>query len=511
MLISIILGKSVVRGLYDEPVNKPYRKLEVDDMPIIETLEKLDYKKLLVDYQTKHDKPLKPVVRRKNSVVKVPARLTCPKCSAPSNYLYANNGDKGQYKCKVCDCLFSQKNRFLKEAIESIETQTNLFNETVEGELVYFHQIEQYFMQQKLLEDEQKISRSEMEKVEKELTNSLQHLDITLKQTERNQQQQEAEYLIEKDIIESQIQNIEHELENEKKLKASIEKNENLIPSSDEKRTIFFQTYQAKLEQLDALSGDQLMDAQQSATKTEIKTYKNETLLTVHAQIDEYNSKLEQLNQNLTRLNNGNDSSNTDELLLQKESIKQQLETLQTNQDKQTAYRENTVEKYQLDRLLEENIQQLNQRLREGEITAPIRGKVNVIQDVANGDIVQQGERILSILPIEESEFKMNIAVPNHEVGKINLGDSINYNFTAFPKQNYGQLTGTVTSISTDSTVQEDGNSYYLVEATLDQTAIEDREGHLKPIRSGMSAEASVVTETKKIIHFVLEKINLKD
>src|SRR5699024_8286356 len=82
MLISIILGKSVARGLYDEPVNKPYRKLEVDDMPIIETLEKLDYNKLLEDYQTKLDKPLKPVVRRKNSVVKVPARLTCPKCSA---------------------------------------------------------------------------------------------------------------------------------------------------------------------------------------------------------------------------------------------------------------------------------------------------------------------------------------------------------------------------------------------------------------------------------------------
>ena len=94
-------------------------------------------------------------------------------------------------------------------------------------------------------------------------------------------------FIIEKDIIESQIQNIEHELENEKKLRASIEKNENLIPSSDEKRTIFFQTYQVKLEQLDALSGDQLMDAQQSATKTEIKTYKNETLLTVHAQISE--------------------------------------------------------------------------------------------------------------------------------------------------------------------------------------------------------------------------------
>jgi putative transposase len=116
-LIGIILGKSVARGLYDEPVDKPYRKLEVDQMPIIETLEKLDYKMLLDDYQNKYGKPLRPVIRRKNSVVKVPANLTCPKCSAPSDYLYANNGDKGQYLCKVCECLFSKKNRFLKEAI----------------------------------------------------------------------------------------------------------------------------------------------------------------------------------------------------------------------------------------------------------------------------------------------------------------------------------------------------------------------------------------------------------
>ncbi|MEI3614881.1 hypothetical protein [Pseudogracilibacillus sp. SO30301A] len=34
-MIGIILGKSVARGLYDEPVNKPYRRLEVDNMPII--------------------------------------------------------------------------------------------------------------------------------------------------------------------------------------------------------------------------------------------------------------------------------------------------------------------------------------------------------------------------------------------------------------------------------------------------------------------------------------------
>jgi len=116
-LLGIILGKSVASAQFDEPVNKPYRKMEVDDLPIIETLEKLDYKELLSNHLSKHGKELKPIRRHKNSVVTVPASLTCPKCSAPSSYLYANNGDKGQYQCKVCACLFSKQNRFEKEAI----------------------------------------------------------------------------------------------------------------------------------------------------------------------------------------------------------------------------------------------------------------------------------------------------------------------------------------------------------------------------------------------------------
>src|SRR5690625_3787137 len=116
-LMGIILGKSDARGLYDETIDKPYSKLEVDEMPVIEILEKVDYKQLIADFLVEHGKPLRPVIRRKNCVVEVPANLTCPKCSAPADYLYANNGDKGQYLCKVCDCLFSQKNRFLKEAV----------------------------------------------------------------------------------------------------------------------------------------------------------------------------------------------------------------------------------------------------------------------------------------------------------------------------------------------------------------------------------------------------------
>lgn len=43
--------------------------------------------------------------------------MKCPRCGAPSDYLYANNGGKGQYQCKVCACLFNKKNQYAKEAI----------------------------------------------------------------------------------------------------------------------------------------------------------------------------------------------------------------------------------------------------------------------------------------------------------------------------------------------------------------------------------------------------------
>lgn len=116
-LLTLLIGKSMFDKPTEQPVNKPYRKLQVDDLPIIEVPEKLDHHVLLTKYLEKNGKSLKPVQRRKNAKGFVPSSMKCPKCGAPSEYLYANNGDKGQFQCKVCSCLFSDKNRFSKEAI----------------------------------------------------------------------------------------------------------------------------------------------------------------------------------------------------------------------------------------------------------------------------------------------------------------------------------------------------------------------------------------------------------
>ncbi|MCF6094018.1 DDE-type integrase/transposase/recombinase [Microaerobacter geothermalis] len=116
-LIGLFLGKSLTRHVYDEPVNKPYRPLQVNALPVIKIPEKLDYKTLLLAYEAKHEKPLKLVKRHQDSKVKVPNTLTCPRCQAPHEYLYDNTGGRGQFWCKVCDCRFNFRNYYSKAAI----------------------------------------------------------------------------------------------------------------------------------------------------------------------------------------------------------------------------------------------------------------------------------------------------------------------------------------------------------------------------------------------------------
>lgn len=110
-LMVLVVGKNL--GPKDKiktpPVNQIYAQMQIDSFPKIETIELLDYKKLLAEHLHQNGQELKPVKRRKNSKNKVPNTITCPYCGAPHIYLYDNNGGKGQFLCKVCGETFNYK------------------------------------------------------------------------------------------------------------------------------------------------------------------------------------------------------------------------------------------------------------------------------------------------------------------------------------------------------------------------------------------------------------------
>lgn len=90
--------------VFDDSHSPKYQKFKTDRLPIIKKFEKQDYTFLLEYYRWKYGKETKPVKRRKESCI--PEHTVCPRCGAPHEYLYDNNGGKGECLCKVCALTF---------------------------------------------------------------------------------------------------------------------------------------------------------------------------------------------------------------------------------------------------------------------------------------------------------------------------------------------------------------------------------------------------------------------
>ena len=87
-----------------------YKKLTVDTLPVIKTLEKRDYRLLIEEYKINNGKELKPIASRGKNPV--PTGTVCPSCDAPHQYIYDNTGGRGQLLCKVCSFRFNKDKTF---------------------------------------------------------------------------------------------------------------------------------------------------------------------------------------------------------------------------------------------------------------------------------------------------------------------------------------------------------------------------------------------------------------
>ena len=145
-------------------------------------------------------------------------------------------------------------------------------------------------------------------------------------------------------------------------------------------------------------------------------------------------------------------------------------------------------------------------------IKAPIDGNINIITEINRGDNIVAGTTIATIIPEDDdNSYVIQIYASNEDISKVNIGDKVKYSFLALPYKEYGELTGKITKIATDTKITKDGSSsYYLVEADIQTEPLISYKGEESKIKIGMECEARVVTRTKKIIHYLLEKIDLR-
>lgn len=153
---------------------------------------------------------------------------------------------------------------------------------------------------------------------------------------------------------------------------------------------------------------------------------------------------------------------------------------------------------------IEKQIADINLSIKNSEVTAPIDGTVNMYADLSTADLVQSGQTIATIVPDTDGAYKLTMYLSSADISETEVGQNVRLRFAAYPYQEYGELSGTVKSISTDVRSSDAGMSYYVAEVNIDDTMGLE-------LVSGMECEARVVTKQRKILYWLLEKLDFID
>ena len=139
-------------------------------------------------------------------------------------------------------------------------------------------------------------------------------------------------------------------------------------------------------------------------------------------------------------------------------------------------------------------------------------GTVNLLTELVEGNYIEAGVQVMTVIPVQNESYVVEAYVKNNDIGKLEEGQEINYEVSAFPSSEYGNITGELLYISEDVKVDEEiGSAYYVVEGSLKNSIVINEKGEEGTMKTGMGCEIKIITGQKSVLRYLLEKISLLD
>lgn len=194
-------------------------------------------------------------------------------------------------------------------------------------------------------------------------------------------------------------------------------------------------------------------------------------------------------------------------------SLRKELEDLQgqiievNNNYMQDAYTELTQKKAELN-VLNESLVQRQDQLTRTHITSPVKGVVNDILVTTRGGVVQPGEPIMHVLPVDE-QLLIEAKISPEDIAFLAPGMPAKVKITAYDFSIYGDLEGEVVQISPDTIEEETAQGkvyfYQILIATEGNHLVKDGESY--PIRPGMIAQVDVLGGKRTVLNYLLNPL----
>lgn len=152
---------------------------------------------------------------------------------------------------------------------------------------------------------------------------------------------------------------------------------------------------------------------------------------------------------------------------------------------------------------LRERIVSFSDAVDRTSIVAPINGIVNKIHVNTIGGVIQSGQVLAEIIPVEEN-LVVEGQISTQDRGKIWIGLPVAVKVTAYDYSVFGSISGKLTYISADSFVDNQGHSYYQVRVTLDSTMLSED----KPLITGMTVDLNILANKISVLRALLRPLD---
>jgi HlyD family secretion protein/adhesin transport system membrane fusion protein len=151
-------------------------------------------------------------------------------------------------------------------------------------------------------------------------------------------------------------------------------------------------------------------------------------------------------------------------------------------------------------------IEKILERMERLDIRSPANGLVKGLRVHTIGGVVQPGEALMEIIPVDET-LEVSIKISPQDVRHIKAGQNVHIKFSTYDFSRFGFVKGTLAQISASTFAGDNGERYYQGRVQLDQSHVGSNTDHR--ILPGMTVMADIVTSEKTIFQYLLKPIHL--
>ena len=144
-------------------------------------------------------------------------------------------------------------------------------------------------------------------------------------------------------------------------------------------------------------------------------------------------------------------------------------------------------------------------RVQRTDVRSPVRGTIKRLLITTLGGVVQPGEDLVEIVPLEDT-LLVEAKVRPADIAFLRPGQPAMVKVTAYDFSIYGGLEGVVEDISADTIADDKGESFYRVRVRTHDNALE-KAGEPLPIIPGMTTQVDILTGEKTVMDYLLKPI----